>query len=126
MKNEGIETFESRIDPSFTVIVIYKEYEMYSTVRESLESLDNSVGALLPGHGTIVIDGERVEKEKLTDDHLLAIEAHEIAHERLGHSGKRNQSHEEEADKLAIEILDSISKEKAAALLRDRMKSLDK
>jgi hypothetical protein len=124
MKNEGIETFESRIDPSFTVIVIYKEYEMYSTVRESLESLDNSVGALLPGHGTIVIDGERVEKEKLTDDHLLAIEAHEIAHERLGHSGKRNQSHEEEADKLAIEILDSISKEKAADLLRERMKSL--
>ena len=124
MKNEGIETFESRIDPSFTVIVIYKEYEMYSTVRESLESLDNSVGALLPGLGTIVIDGERVEKEKLTDDHLLAIEAHEIAHERLGHSGKRNQSHEEEADKLAIEILDSISKEKAADLLRERMKSL--
>lgn len=124
MKGEGIVSFGSRIDPSFTVIVIYKEYEMYSTVRESLESLDNSVGALLPGHGTIVIDGERVEKEKLTDDHLLAIEAHEIAHERLGHSGKRNQSHEEEADKLAIEILDSISKEKAADLLRERMKSL--
>ena len=125
MKNEGIETFESRIDHSFTVIVIYKEYEMYSTVRESLESLDNSIGALLPGLGTIVIDGERVNDEGLTDNHLLAIEAHEIAHSRLGHAGERNQTHEIEADELAIEILDSIGKKEASALLRERSKSLE-
>jgi lysyl-tRNA synthetase class II len=124
MKNEGIETFESRVDPNFTVIVIYKGYGSYDLVKESLQALDNSIAALLPGHATIIVDGERVEEEGLTDDHLLSIEAHEIAHERLGHSGKRNQTHEKEADELAIRILDSLNKKEAADLLRERVKSL--
>jgi len=98
---------------------------MYSTVRESLESLDNSIGALLPGHNIILIDGERVNEEGLSDDHLLAIEAHEIAHAMLGHAGERNQTHETEADELAIEILDSMNKKEASDLLRERLKSLE-
>jgi hypothetical protein len=124
MKGEGIISFGSRIDPGFKVLVIYKESMAYPIVRRSLESLDNSIGALMPGEGIIVIDGERVNEEGLTDSHILAIEAHEIAHERLGHSGERNQDHEDEADELAITILDSLRRKEAAALLRERVKSL--
>jgi hypothetical protein len=124
MKGEGIISFGSRIDPRFKVLVIYKESMAYPIVRKNLESLDDSIGALMPGEGIIIIDGERVQKEGLTDNHLLAIEAHEIAHERLGHDGERNQAHEEEADELAIKILDSFSRKEAAALLRERAKSL--
>lgn len=126
MKGEGIVSFGSRIDPRFKVLVIYKESMTYPLIKESLDFLDNSIGALMPGQEIIIIDGERVKEERLTDDHLLAIEAHEIAHEILGHEGERNQTHEEEADELAIQILDSFSRKEAAALLRDRMKSLDK
>jgi len=126
MKGEGIVSFGSRIDSRFKVLVIYKESMAYPIVRRSLEFLDNSIGALMPGEGIIVIDGERVNKESLTDAHLLAIEAHEIAHEMLGHEGERNQDHEEEADELAIRILDSFSRKEAAALLRARVKSLGK
>jgi hypothetical protein len=96
----------------------------YPLIKESLGFLDNSIGALMPGQEIIIIDGERLQEEGLTDDHLLAIEAHEIAHEILGHEGERNQAHEEEADELAIQILDSFSRKEAAALLRERMKSL--
>ena len=124
MKGEGIVSFGSRIDPRFKVLVIYKESMAYSLVKSSLGDLDNSIGALMPGQEIILIDGERVNEEGLTDDHLLAIEAHEIAHEMLGHEGERNQDHEEEADELAIQILDSFSRKEAAALLRERVKSL--
>jgi len=124
MKGEGIVSFGSRIDPRFKVLVIYKESMTYPLIKESLDFLDNSIGALMPGQEIIIIDGERVQEEGLTDDHLLAIEAHEIAHEILGHEGERNQTHEEEADELAIQILDSFSRKEAAALLRERMKSL--
>ena len=124
MKGEGIVSFGSRIDPRFKVLVIYKESMTYPLITESLDFLDNSIGALIPGQEIIIIDGERVQEEGLTDDHLLAIEAHEIAHEILGHEGERNQTHEEEADELAIQILDSFSRKEAAALLRERMKSL--
>ena len=124
MKGEGIVSFGSRIDPRFKVLVIYKESMTYPLIKESLDFLDNSIGALIPGQEIIIIDGERVQEEGITDDHLLAIEAHEIAHEILGHEGERNQTHEEEADELAIQILDSFSRKEAAALLRERMKSL--
>jgi hypothetical protein len=124
MKSEGILSFGSRIDPRFKVMVIYKESILYDMVKRSLEDLDNSIGALMPGQEIIIIDGERLQEEGLTDDHLLAIEAHEIAHEILGHEGERNQAHEEEADELAIQILDSFSRKEAAALLRERVKSL--
>jgi hypothetical protein len=124
MKGEGIVSFGSRIDPRFKVLVIYKESMTYPLIKESLDFLDNSIGALIPGEEIIIIDGERVQEEGITDDHLLAIEAHEIAHEILGHEGERNQTHEEEADELAIQILDSFSRKEAAALLRERMKSL--
>lgn len=123
MKGEDLISFDSRIDPEFKVIVIYKESQTYPLIKESLVALDNSIGALMPGQNIILIDGERVNAEGLTDNHILAIEAHEIAHAMLGHEGERNQTHEGEADELAIEILDSMDRKEAATLLRERMKS---
>ena len=123
MKGEDLISFDSRIDPEFKVIVIYKESQTYPLIKESLVALDNSIGALMPGQNIILIDGERVNTEGLTDNHILAIEAHEIAHAMLGHEGERNQTHEREADELAIEILDSMDRKEAATLLRERMKS---
>lgn len=125
MKTEDIISFDSRIDPAFNVLVIYKESLTYPLIKASLVSLDNSIGALIPGQNIILIDGERVNEEGLSDDHILAIEAHEIAHAMLGHEGERNQTHEVEADELAIEILDSIGRKDASALLRERLKSLE-
>ena len=125
MKREDIISFDSRIDPAFNVLVIYKESQTYPLIKASLVSLDNSIGALIPGQNIILIDGERVNEEGLSDDHLLAIEAHEIAHAMLGHEGERNQTHELEADELAIEILDSMNKKEASDLLRERLKSLE-
>lgn len=126
MEGKGIVTFGSRIDPRFKVIVVYKDSLVYEVVRRSLEDLDNSIGALMPGQEIIVIDGERVQEEGLTNNHILAIEAHEIAHELLGHEGERNGDHEKEADELAIQILDSFFRKEAADLLRERVKFLEK
>jgi hypothetical protein len=124
MKGDII-SFDSRIDPKFKVLVIYKESQTYPLIKASLVALDNSIGALIPGQNIILIDGERVNEEGLSDNHILAIEAHEIAHAMLGHEGERNQTHEVEADELAIEILDSMNKKDASSLLRERLKSLE-
>jgi hypothetical protein len=117
---KGIITFASRVNPEFSVLVIYKEFINYPLVKQSLEDLDNSIGALMPGQKVILIDGERIQEEGLNDNHVLAIEAHEIAHELLGHDGERNQSHEREADELAIKILRSLGRKEAADLLIER------
>jgi hypothetical protein len=117
---KGIITFASRVNPEFSVLVIYKEFINYPLVKQSLEGLDNSIGALMPGQKVILIDGERIQEEGLNDNHVLAIEAHEIAHELLGHDGERNQSHEREADELAIKILRSLGRKEAADLLIER------
>jgi len=124
MEDKGIVTFASRIDSRFKVLVVYKDSLVYEVMKRSLSELDNSIGALLPGEGIIVIDGERVLEEGLTNNHILAIEAHEVAHELLGHSGERNEDHEDEADELAIKVLDSLGRKEASLLLRKR-KSLE-
>jgi hypothetical protein len=124
MEDKGIVTFASRIDSRFKVLVVYKDSLVYEVMKRSLSELDNSIGALLPGEGIIVIDGERVLEEGLTNNHILAIEAHEVAHELLDHSGERNEDHEDEADELAIKVLDSLGRKEASLLLRKR-KSLE-
>lgn len=123
MNAPGIVSFSSRINPRFSVLIVYKEALNYAIVREKLTELDNSVGAILVGANVIIMDGERIQEEGLNDFHLLAIEAHEIAHDMLGHEGERNQTHEDEADELGIKILDSLKRKEAADLLRERMKS---
>lgn len=113
--------FTSRVDDEYTVVIAYQEYDRYNELRTYLENLNNSIGALQVGTKTIVIDGERVTDELIDNDHLLAIEAHEIAHDKLNHEAGYNEQSEFEADTLGATLLMTLGYDRAASLLGERI-----
>lgn len=122
--NEHVVAYASKINPEFTVFVIYKEHEGYKTIKESLQSMNNSVGALWVGTKNIFIDGELIADLNIDQDHLLALEAHEIAHSMLGHEAGIDEQSEKEADLLGMALLSIDGYERAKSILGDRMKEL--
>jgi hypothetical protein len=122
--NEHVVAYASKINPEFTVFVVYKEHEGYKTIKESLESMNNSVGALWVGTKNIFIDGELIADLNIDQDHLLALEAHEIAHSMLGHEAGIDEQSEKEADLLGMALLSIDGYDRAKSILGDRMKEL--
>jgi hypothetical protein len=116
--------YTSKINPEFNVFVVYKEYEGYKTIKDSLEKMNNSIGALWVGTKNIFIDGEAITDDNIDQDHLLAIEAHEIAHSMLNHEAGIDEHSEKEADLLGIALLEMSDLQRAASFLKDRMKEL--
>jgi hypothetical protein len=68
---------------------------------------------------SIIIDFEQIKD--LTDDHVYAIEAHELAHYIANHFGRDDKKDEIEADRIAIDILQLNGYNKAAEFLIDRI-----
>lgn len=121
MKDVNVQMYESKIDPIYTVIIAYNGYERYEEFRSHLTTLNNSIGALLVGTKNIIIDGERVGEDLINEDQLLAIEAHEIAHDKLNHDSGYDVQSEFEADTVGATMLMNLGYNKAAALLAERI-----
>ena len=62
----------------------------------------------------VVVDGRLLKEAWFTNDHLLAIEAHEVGHIRT------NSTDEPTAEREAIRLLDAAGHTAAASLLRER------
>lgn len=123
-QEQHVVTYTSKINPEFTVFIVYKEYEGYKTIKDSLEKMNNSIGALWVGTKNIFIDGEAIADQEIDYDHLLALEAHEIAHSMLGHEAGVDEQSEKEADLLGMALLSMDGHERAKSILGDRMKEL--
>ena len=77
-------------------------------------------------HDMIIIDGATESESWYTEDHQLAIEAHEAAHLILGHKlAGRDPVQEREADEYAVEMLRERGYDAAAALLEKRLEDYD-
>ena len=124
IQDTSVITYKSKIDPSYTVFIVYKEYEHYNVVKEMLTRSQDSIAVLQIGTKNIYVDGEIISEDMYTEDHLLAIEAHEIAHSILGHVTGVNVSSEKEADLFATLMLRNRNMTEAADLLIDRLRSL--
>ena len=123
-QEQSMVAYQSTINPEFTVIVIYKENEQYKDIKEALEKMNNSIGALWVKSKNIFIDGEALADQGIDRDQLLAIEAHEIAHYMLGHESGVDEQSEKEADLFGIALLEMDGHDRAASLLKDRLKEL--
>jgi len=114
----------SEIDPDWTVLVVFSNDELYDKVSKIFDNLGIAFADMVSK--TIFVDGQEVESQNLGDDHLLAIEAHEISHSILNHGGSDrgmaayDERQEREADWLAIRILDKLGYEEASAILEKR------
>lgn len=121
---EGIVAYNSVINPEYQIFVVYSDSDEYQSIKNALQSMNNSIGALWVGTKNIFVDGERLIDENIDTDQLLAIEAHEIAHSMLGHGAGVDEQSEKEADLFAIALLDMDNYTRAAEFLKDRMKDL--
>ena len=121
---DQVAAFQSKIDPAWTVIVLWPTDSGYAELSKVFDHLGIAFGDLL--NRTIYVDGVQLEEANLTQDHLLAIEAHEIAHGILEHASSNrdfaeyDERQEREADWLGIRILDELGHQTAAQILEDR------
>ena len=116
---KGLVAAKSKIDSSFKMFVLYSEHEKYASDFAPIFK-SHGLGFLMPGKKEIYIDGEAFKG--LSYDHLLAIQAHEIAHYRLKHRGTYSKKQELEADVEGHKILVDGNYTKAASILRKRIK----
>lgn len=121
---DNIISYPSKIDSQFTVMIIYKDHELYNDLKWQLTELHNSIAALQVSTKNIIIDGEEVARLKLTPNDLLAIEAHEIAHSLIGHGPGSDEESEKEADLLGIALLEIAGHTEASEVLKDKLEAL--
>ena len=115
---------KSKIDDNWMVFISETTDGNYS-IHESLFEKFGAAYADLENK-IIVIDGKYVVENKLTQNHLLAIEAHEVGHFISDHKGSINKSLEQmerEADWAAFRILTEMEKSKASSLIAERFES---
>ena len=108
--------FRSEFDNDVLVNIISKDDFRYDVVKPIFEQF--GFGFMVPTDYVVLIDGE----EKLSKDVLKWIEAHEVAHFKLGHSEEKNENDEREADTLARLMLIKNGYHKAAKLVEDTFK----
>jgi hypothetical protein len=105
------------------VSIIYKDDATYEGCKKLFEKFGLAYASL--ENNFIFIDGEAVTEQHLTQEHIAAIEAHEIGHFISDHKGLINKALEEmeqEADWAGYQILIKHKKNKAAALIAQRFK----
>ena len=102
--DKDIITYQSIFLDDVTITVIFKENENYDNVKNLFDTY--GFGFYYPKHKTIIIDGEVFIDTELTFDDLRFVEAHEIGHLMLGHSGgERYDEDEIDADLAAYLLL---------------------
>lgn len=117
--------WKSKLDLDWTVIALWPEDSLYKDFAKIFNYLGIAFADL--SLKTIYIDGVIIESQNLTSDHILAIEAHEIAHFELEHSASKydranqyDERQEMEADWFGIRLLNLKNEVDAADLLEDR------
>ncbi len=94
--------YKSEFLPNITIVVVFKEDPLYPQVNEYFD--EYGYGFMVPGKDLVIIDGEILEE--VDDTSIIKfIEAHEISHILLNHSGPRDEKEELEADLGAYLLL---------------------
>ena len=98
-------SYSSTFAPQITIMVVFDSYDGY----DKLESLfkEYGYGFYAPESKTIIINGEEFVNSDLNFNDLKFVEAHEISHLILNHSGPRSDKDELEADLGAYLLLKS-------------------
>ena len=115
MKKETQIEYRSEFLNDVAVVVVFNDDPLYSQVKGFFE--EYGFGFMVPGQNLMIIDGEILVGEPNAKDILKFIEAHEVSHILLDHSGPRNEREELEADLGAYLLLKHYGYEKPIELL---------
>jgi hypothetical protein len=103
MGRKNIIRYPSIFNQDVFVTLIFKENSEYENIKKLFDLY--GFGFYSPDYKTIIIDGEIFQESELDIDDLRFIEAHEISHLLLNHTGEKNDSDEIDADLGAYIIL---------------------
>jgi hypothetical protein len=118
MNDQDIIAFKSTIDENFEVIVVYSGYEKYPQFKSALNVEQENLAARVIGETKILVDGESLLD--ISSDQFKAIQAHEICHSILDHTGI-SEDEEIEADLAAIHLLLELGELEASRSLSERL-----
>jgi len=104
-KDVEVHSYSSTFAPQINITVVFKEYEKYDELKSLFKGY--GYGFYAPESKTIIINGEEFINSDLTLSDLKFVEAHEISHLILNHSGPRSDKDELEADLGAYLLLKS-------------------
>jgi phosphopantetheine adenylyltransferase len=96
-------SYPSSFKPGVNITVIFKENENYGTLKPYFD--EYGYGFYYPQDKTIFIDGETFVDSGLNKDDFKIVEAHEITHLLLGHTGPYSKDDEMDADLGAYILL---------------------
>jgi hypothetical protein len=96
-------SYPSTFKPGVNILVVFKEIENYPNLKSYFD--EYGYGFYYPKDKTIIIDGERFVNSDLDFNDLKFVEAHEVTHLLLGHTGPYSKDDEMDADLGAYILL---------------------
>jgi phosphopantetheine adenylyltransferase len=96
-------SYPSTFKPGVNILVIFKENENYPNLKPYFD--EYGYGFYYPKDKTIIIDGETFVDSDLDFNDLKFVEAHEVTHLLLGHTGPYSEDDEMDADLGAYVLL---------------------
>jgi phosphopantetheine adenylyltransferase len=98
-------SYPSTFKPDTNILVVFKNYENYPNLKPLFD--EHGYGFYYPKDKTIILNGEDFVGTGLDFNDMKIVEAHEIAHLLLGHTGPYSEDDEMDADLGAYLLLKS-------------------
>ena len=102
-EDDGTLSYESIFKPDINILVAFKNYKNYSQLKPLFD--EHGYGFYYPKDKTIIINGEDFIGTDLGFNDMKIVEAHEITHLLLGHTGPYSEEDEMDADLGAYILL---------------------
>jgi nicotinic acid mononucleotide adenylyltransferase len=102
-EDNGTLSYESIFKPDINILVAFKNYENYKILKPLFNKY--GYGFYSPEDKTIILNGERFINSDLDFRDFKFVEAHEITHLLLGHTGPYSEEDEMDADLGAYILL---------------------
>ena len=99
----GTLLYKSIFKPDINILVAFGNYENYKILKPLFNKY--GYGFYSPEDKTIILNGERFINSNLDFNDLKFVEAHEITHLLLGHTGPYSEEDEMDADLGAYILL---------------------
>lgn len=100
---DGVQTYQSEFLPEVLIMIVTDDSDLYQNLIPQFQNL--GYGFMIPDKNVIIVDGEKLIEMGGKPEIFKFIEAHEVAHILLGHSGPRDEEEEIEADLGAYLLL---------------------
>jgi phosphopantetheine adenylyltransferase len=102
-EDDGTLSYESIFKPDINILVAFKNYKNYFQLKPLFD--EHGYGFYYPKDKTIIINGEDFIGTDLGFNDMKIVEAHEISHLLLGHTGPYSEEDEMDADLGAYILL---------------------